>query len=256
MTHVGYHPAMPHLYAESFAPWCEKARWALDHHRVRYRYTEHVPMLGELALRIAAGRARGLVTVPLLVHGDEVLMDSVAIARHAEREGEGAPLFPAEHEDEITAWNQRSEEVMTSGRALLLPRLGRSSGAVREQLPPFIPNALRPMLQPLASSGVSYIARKYGVRAEDGPVHESRVRAALEPLRAALAAGRERLVGDTLSFADITMATALQFILPVADRYIALGPSTREAWTHQALASEYADLLAWRDRLYAAARHP
>lgn len=247
---------MPRLYAESFAPWCEKARWALDHHRIRYRYTEHVPMLGEIALRIAARRARGLVTVPLLVQGDEVLMDSVAIARYAERNGEGAPLFPAAHDHEITAWNQRSEEVMTSGRAMLLPRLEQSSGALREQLPPFVPNVLRPALQPLASSGVSYLSRKYGIRGEDGPAHEARARAALDALRAALADGRERLVGDTLSFADITMATALQFIRPVADRYITLGPSTREAWTHPVLASEYADLLAWRDRLYAAARHP
>ena len=68
-------------------------------------------------------------------------------------------------------------------------------------------------------------------------------------LRAALD-GREHLL-DAFSFADITMATSLQFILPVDDRYIALGPATRDAWTHPTLASEYADLLAWRDRLYA-----
>ena len=213
-------------------------------------------MLGEIRLRIAGRRARGRVTVPLLVDGDEVLMDSVAIARHAEREGQGAPLFPAGCDDEITAWNERSEEVMTAGRAMLLPRLGQSAGALREQLPPFVPRALRPMLKPLASSGVSYLARKYGVRFEDGPAHESRARASLDTLRSALADGRERLVGEALSFADITMATALQFILPVADHSMPLGPATREAWTHQALASEYADLLVWRDQLYAEARHP
>jgi glutathione S-transferase len=246
----------PRLYAESFAPWCEKARWALDHHRVRYRYTEHVPMLGEMRLRIAARRARGIVTVPLLVHGDEVLMDSVAIARHAEQLGEGTPLFPAGRDDEITVWNERSEAVMTAGRAMLLLRLADSTDALREQLPAFVPRAVRPMLQPLASSGVSYLARKYGIRSEDAPAHESRARAALDTLRSTLADGRKRLIGDAFSFADITTATALQFILPVADPYMPLGPSTREAWTHQALATEYADLLTWRDELYADARHP
>jgi mercuric reductase len=50
------------------------------------------------------------------------------------------------------------------------------------------------------------------------------------------------------SFADITMAASLQFILPVAERFISLGPATREAWTHHGLAAEYPDLLAWRDR--------
>jgi glutathione S-transferase len=246
---------MTRLYAESFAPWCEKARWALDHHRVPYEYTEHLPMLGELALRLAARKWSGRVTVPLLVDGGEVLMDSVAIARWAEGRGAGSPLFPAERDDEIAEWNERSEAVMTSGRALLLPRLAQSSAALREQLPPFIPGALRGALQPLASSGVGYLSRKYGIRADDFSEHESHVRAALDALRAALDDGREHLL-DAFSFADITMATSLQFILPVADRYIALGPATREAWTHPALASEYADLLAWRDRLYAKRRPP
>lgn len=243
-----------HLYAESFAPWCEKARWALDHHGVPYRYTEHVPMVGELSLRIAARKMRGLVTVPLLVDGDEVLMDSVAIARHAERQGSGTPLFPAGREEAIAAWNERSEAVMTSGRAMLLGRLGQSSAALREQLPPFVPGALRGLLEPLASSGVGYLARKYGIRPGEDAPHEARAREALEALRAALG-GREWLL-DGFSFADITMATSLQFIQPVGDEYMALGPATREAWTHSTLAAEHSDLLAWRDRLYAARRRP
>ena len=60
------------------------------------------------------------MTVPLLVHGDEVLMDSVAIARHAERVGEGPALFAGGCDDEITAWNERSEVVMSAGRAMLM----------------------------------------------------------------------------------------------------------------------------------------
>ena len=240
---------MARLYAESFAPWCEKARWALDHHRVPYDYTEHLPMIGELRLRSAARKWSGRVTVPLLVDGGEVLMDSVAIARWAERRGSGSPLFPAEHDEAIAAWNERSEIVMTAGRALLMPRIAASSPALREQLPPFVPRSLRGALEPLASSGVGHLTRKYGIRANDHSHDESRARAALDVLRAALDA-REHLL-DAFSFADITMATSLQFILPVDDRYIALGPATRDAWTHPTLASEYADLLAWRDRLYA-----
>ena len=38
---------------------------------------------------------------------------------------------------------------------------------------------------------------------------------------------------------------------PVDGRYIFLGPATREVWTHGRLATDYPDLLAWRDRLYA-----
>ncbi|MGA9523810.1 MAG: glutathione S-transferase N-terminal domain-containing protein [Myxococcaceae bacterium] len=252
---------MLHLYAESFAPWCEKARWALDHHGIPYRYTEHVPMIGELRLRLAARRLRGRVTVPLLVHGRDVLMGSVAIARFAERvrqrndASRSTPLFPVGREADLETWNARSESVMTSGRAMLLARLLRSPAALREQLPSFIPKALRPVLQPLASSGVHFLARKYGVRFGEDATHLTRARAALDSLRAALEGGRAWLL-DGFSFADITMATSLQFILPVADRYMSLGPGTREAWTHPTIASEYADLLAWRDGVYTARRRP
>ena len=242
------------LYAESFAPWCETARWALDHHRVSYRWREHVPLLGELALRIVARRPFGRVTVPLLLDGSLVLMDSVAIARHAESRGKGTPLFPPAAEPAIAAWIDRSQRVMTSGRALLLPRIAHSRDALREQLPGSIPDALRPALQPVAAAGVSYLMRKYAVRADDEAHDESVVRQALDELRAALAGGRDHLLEDRLSFADVAMAVSLQFILPVADQYIALGAATRAAWTHPALAADHGDLLAWRDRLYRSCR--
>ncbi len=242
------------LYAESFAPWCETARWALDHHGVSYRCREHIAMLGEVALRVAGRRLFGRVTVPLFVDGPVVLMDSVAIARHAERRGQGAPLFPPSEELALASWIDSSQAVMTSGRAMLLPRMSRSPDALREQLPHSIPGLLRPVLQPVAAAGVAHLMRKYAVRAGDEAHHESVTRQELDGLRAALAGGRDHLLGDRLSFADIAMAVSLQFVMPVADRYIPLGTATRAVWTHPALAADYNDLLAWRDRLYDSGR--
>jgi glutathione S-transferase len=43
----------------------------------------------------------------------------------------------------------------------------------------------------------------------------------------------------------------LQAVVPVAHEFIRLGPASREAWTNPRLAADYADLVAWRDRLYA-----
>lgn len=242
---------MAHLYAESFAPWCEKARWALDHHGVAYAYTEHVPMIGDARLRAAARRPAGLVTVPLLVDGDQVIMSSFDIARHAERIGKGPPLFPEDVADAVITWNERSDAVMIAGRAMLLGRMQASRAALREQLPPFVPRVLRGLLTPIASMGVRHLVRKYDVRAGEEARHEDATRASLDLVRAARADGRPFLAGDTFSYADITMAASLQFVLPVAERYIALGPATREVWTHGGLAAEYPDLLAWRDALYA-----
>jgi glutathione S-transferase len=242
------------LYAESFAPWCEKVRWALDHHRIPYREIDQVPLLAEVTLRIATRRLRRRMTMPLLIDGDVVLMNSFDIARYAEAHGGGAPLFPARREDEVAAWNERSEAVMTSGRAMLLPRMSRNPQALREQVPPFVPRVLGPVAQGAASLGVSHLMRKYNIRVGEDARHDTESRRALDQLRAALADGRKHLLGDLFSYADIAMAAALQFILPVDGRHIRLGPATREAWTHPRLAADYADLLAWRDSLYATRR--
>jgi glutathione S-transferase len=239
------------LFAESFAPWCEKARWALDHHRVAYRWREHVPVVGEPALRLASRRWRGPVTVPLLVGDGVRLMDSQDIARYAERAGQGRTLFPPGREEALARWNERSEAMMVAGRALLLQRLLASREALREQLPPALPSGWRPGLEGVAAFGVRYLMKKYGVEPQETARHESACRDALTALRGGLQAGDAHLIEGQLSFADIAMATALQFILPVAERWMPLGPAT-----HPALAADHADLLAWRDDLYARHRTP
>jgi hypothetical protein len=50
------------------------------------------------------------------------------------------------------------------------------------------------------------------------------------------------------------MATLLQGIAPVSDHFLKIGPATRAAWTQPELSAEYADLVAWRDRLYESRR--
>jgi glutathione S-transferase len=72
-------------------------------------------------------------------------------------------------------------------------------------------------------------------------------------LRAGLAVSSPYLQGS-FTYADIVMAGLLQGISPVDNRFMKIGPGARAAWTQPALASEYADLIAWRDRLYESRR--
>lgn len=252
---MGQH-TRPRLYSESFAPWCEKARWALDHHGIRYRNIEHVPLLGELRLRWIARRTRGRATVPLLVTNGTRLNDSLLIAHWAENTGMGSPLFPSEWTDNIASWNHRSESLMEAGRALLLPRLLANDAALLEQLPPFIPSIFRPGMKPAATAGVKFIMRKYNTTAGKQEEHEAAAREMLYTMRNALENSNRYLVGDRFTYADIAMAGALQFFAPVAEDFIRLGPATRTAWTHALIAAEYTDLVEWRDRLYIEHRNP
>lgn len=237
------------LYGLSQSAWTEKARWALDHHSVAYRYHEHVPLLGELFLRAKArSRPKGTkASVPLLADGDAAYCGSLAVARHADSIGRGEPLFPADRDHDVVRWAELSDRAIAAGRARVLAGLRVNRQAQREALPPFIPGALRGVLAPMASTAAMFIGSKYHVSRDPDAEGAAVLRPAFDELREALG-GRPYLLGS-FSFADIAMAAALQ-TLRVRERS-PLGPGTRAIWENVALARDYEDLLGWRDALYA-----
>ncbi len=120
------------LVGEGFSPWTEKARWALDHHGVRYHYEEYVPLVDEPWLRLRARRLGGRISVPFLLGPGVALGDSFAIAREAERIGHGAALLPPHLLPLIETWNERSERLIAAGRAQVLARTDASAAAQRD----------------------------------------------------------------------------------------------------------------------------
>jgi glutathione S-transferase len=239
---------MRQLVGLSMSPWTEKARWALDHHGLAYRFAHFVPLVGEPLLRLRVRPKRGKLTVPVLLEDDRALTDSFEIARHADRVGSLARLFPTEHDDAIRRYDALSERALSAGRALVFHRMARSRDAQAESVPPFVPRPLRPSAAPLAAMTVRYLARKHGAD-EDAARAEVVLAEALDQLRAELG-GRAHLL-DRMSYADVTMAVVLQCVEPVGDRFIRLGPATRTCWRTPALVERFRDLVEWRDALYA-----
>jgi glutathione S-transferase len=231
------------------SPWSERARWVLDHHRIAYQTVEHVPILGERRLRRLLGDPPRRVTVPVLQVGEELLSDSWDIARYADRVGSAEPLIPPAHEATVRRWHDLAERAMSAARPLTLQRLLQSHDALREALPPPVPRWARSLLWPVAAWVTRRFAHKYGADLTETAAPRATVQAALAELRTALGAGDHLL--SAFSYADIAMATLLQGVVPVADRFIPLGPATRAAWTQAELAQPNEDLVAWRDRLYA-----
>lgn len=236
------------LFGLWYSPWTAKARWALDHHRVPYEYTEHVPMLGEALLRWHARRPTGKVTVPLLVTDGGPITDSFAIAEWAERNGRGSPLFPEAGRREIEAWNARSERALAAGRALVVARTARSDRAKEEALPPFVPAPLRPAMRAVATTGILFFRLKYGLGDAGEEERRAVIADELRALREALR-GRLYLLGD-FSYADVVMAVTLQLVRPADTARMRESAGTREAWTDPVLESDFGDLLAWRDEIY------
>ncbi|MEZ4296251.1 MAG: glutathione S-transferase family protein [Polyangiaceae bacterium] len=245
---------MIELVGLSYSPWTEKARWALEHHSVSFRYVEHMPMVGELALRWRVGRPTGKATVPVLSTPGGPVTDSLAIAEYAEHQGRGARLFPAGKRGAIAQWNARSESLLAAARGLVVARTARNEGALAEALPGFVPPNLRRRLAFVAATGTAFFRWKYRLDAEGEEPRRAAVAAELRALREGLA-GRPYLRGG-FTYADIAMAVTLQVVRPVADEHWHLRPNTREAWGDPALAPDFADLLDWRDALFARHRTP
>lgn len=242
------------LYGLSQSPWTEKARWALDHHAIAYRYHEHVPVLGEVLLRMKArNRPRGTkASVPLLVDGDEVLCSSLDIARHADAIGRGEPLFPKGAEHDVQHWSEVSDRIIAAGRAKVLVGLRENRDAQREALPAFIPGPLRSALTPMATTAAMFLGSKYDVPPDPAAVAERELRPALVEIEKRLAAGSYLL--GSFTFADIAIAASLQALMPRKES--TLGPATREIWSNESLARDFEDVLAWRDAIYAKHRSP
>jgi glutathione S-transferase len=189
----------------------------------------------------------------VLFSEDGPIHDSFEIARWADVHGTGPALLPEGMKAEIGRWNELSERGLAAGRALLIPRLDASADAKRESLPKFFPKPIRGLMTPLATSAVRFIGRKYDEAAHARA--EATLDEVLAKLRAALAERKERTVlPGGLTYADLAMGVLLQLVRPVDNRFIRLGPATREAWTHRAMAERYADLVEWRDELYARSR--
>jgi len=234
-----------------YSPWTEKARWALAHHAVPYRYEEYVPMLGEPLLRVRARRPFGRVTVPVLLDDGHAVFDSWEIARLAERTGAGAPLFPPAREAQVRAWNERGETALRAARSLIVYRMGRDRAAQAEALPAFIPAPLRPHLASVAKLGTSFVGAKYRAGAAGTFESEGVVRDVLEALRTGLDGGRKSYLLGGFTYADVAMSVVLQAVRPVRHPAVTLGEASRAAWGHEELARSYADLVEWRDSLYA-----
>ena len=235
------------LVAISYSPWSEKARWALDHHGLSYREERYLSVVDEPMMRLRLRRWRGKITIPILFATKEVLTDSLEIARYADRHGHGPPLFP---NDEVEAWNDASERALAAGRVLATLRVSKQPEALLEHVPSSLDFLPRPIARRVALQGVNYLRTKYSFEAEQAA--EAAIRQVLMELRGALRE-EEFLLGD-FSYADIAMALALQFVAPVADRWIRLGPASRKCWTTPQLAEDFDDLVRWRDHIYATRR--
>jgi glutathione S-transferase len=187
--------------------------------------------------------------VPVLLTEDKAIADSDEIARWADERGSGPSLFPDQHRDAIEHWIRRSQEGLAAGRAVSLVRVLADDDAVVELTPPWL-RKLGPIARAVGRSGVARTRRKYTRDARTDEEHQRTLEGVLDELRAALGPKPTTLLG-TFTYADICAAQVLSFVQPPDRKYLRLGKANAAAFGDPALAARYADLVAWRDALYA-----
>jgi len=231
------------LIGESFSPWTKKARWALEHCDVPYRYKEYTPTLSEPGLRWKLKQWTGTVSVPVLFADQQVLRGSWDIACYANESVVDRRLG---NMTSMLQWNEKSEAALSEGRTRVVRCIQSDDRALIESLPAFIPKPLRPAMKFVARDAVKRLDRKYAHLVEPGALRQ-----ALTSTRKALSQSENDYLSGTFSYADIAMAVVVEVIAPIARVQPPLGPVTEQCWHDSSLSVEFADLLDWRDRLAA-----
>jgi len=186
--------------------YCEKARWALDRAGMPYREERHVQGIH----RLAAKRAGGGATVPVLVTPDGAIGESQEILAWVDaRTPPEQRLFPGEPEErrEVERLCRRfDEELGPKGRRLMyVHMLAQRKLALRfnnDGVPPWEDRTIR--------YGWPLIVRVIGRALEISPGIETADEAAvwreLDYVAELLADGRPYLCGERFGAADLTFA--------------------------------------------------
>lgn len=248
-----------------YSPWSMQARWVFHLHRLPYRFEPYMVMLGEPVLRARLSRIEGRLvreklSVPVLVDGSRVVHDSRAIAELADEEGVrvrgGRTLFPREQLAAMDRWLDRLELAKKAGRLLATERMLGDDAAILGAMPEGWPGVLKRASLPVGRRASRFILDKYGGRSFEGPdgkpghYDQAGLRALVRDVLVAAADTLERhryLLGDELTFADLSLVTALQFVSP-SPALARMDAAFTRTWTDEALAKELSGLLATRDR--------
>jgi len=212
------------------SPWSERVRWAFAFKRLPYEKQNYEAGVDEAAVKKLTGQAM----VPVLIAGDKVIPDSSAILDWLEETRPEPALLPksAKERAMVTLWEEIALNAMgPHGRTLITGRLLRID-------------------DPEAQKSGKYFAGKYGY--SEFAEEQSRLTATriLTSLRDTLS-GRQYLVGDTFTRADVTVAAMLMLWKAAPQEFFVFTPELRFVYLDK-LGDDpaFSEVFAWRDRMY------
>lgn len=238
---------MPDLVHIPFSPWSFRARTSLDAQGVSYRKVVYTTMLSEPWLRFKLGQWSGKVSVPVLLLDDGGhVRNGIDIAAWGSKTA-SHPLITDVNRADCEAVEQLADTLLEAGRIRTTRRVLADEAALFESLPTVV-KKLGPLALVIGRKAAGDLLRKYPTADDADDACLTRMTDALDGIAARLG-DRPYVLGDQLSYADITAAAALSFVSPHTSA--PLGPRSVPCWTEPTLVARHPHLLTWRDRIVA-----
>ena len=208
-------PVRLRLITIPISHYCEKARWALERCGLPYRERRHVQGIH----RIAARRAGGGQTVPVLVTPQRVIAESEQILLWVDRRTPGEErLFPSQEPargEALSLCRRFDEQLGPRGRRLMYVHML----AQRRLALPYNNAGVPPWEDRVVRWGwplmAGFLRRELGIAPGTAGEDEAVVFGELDHAAGLLADGRPYLCGERFGAADLTFAAlAASVLLP------------------------------------------
>lgn len=230
---------MLELFTFRISHFSEKIRWCLDASGLDYRETRWTPVIHAPEALI---KGRQGTTVPILSTSRGRVQDSTRILRWLERAVPSSPILPAAGplRDEAFALEEQLDRV---GRAVIVwcyaPVID-DTDAMMQLWTPDSSAADKRILRGIFPAVRWMLRNSYGINAAGANTARTVIDETFALLDARLKAGNTYLVGDRLSFVDITACALLGPLL---------GPPEHAFWSQPVVRAMMAPLSReWRDR--------
>jgi glutathione S-transferase len=195
------------LYGFQISHYTEKVRWAMDYCGVEYREVQWTPMFSIPRAHLKAGGR----TLPFIEVGRETIQDSTRILHWLHEHRQPFPVMPADEEqrrDAMTIEDLVDDVGFDIIRFMYATLADYPADLVRLwgwSATPFTRFALRSIMPT-----TKYLMRyNIGFTADEQARGIERIDRVMDALDAKLSDGREFLVGEQLSIADISAASIL-----------------------------------------------
>jgi glutathione S-transferase len=183
--------------------YCEKARWALDRAGIEYREERHIQGVH----MVAARRAGGGITAPVLVTPDRVLTESADILEWVD--GQAPPsmrLFPAERDEVDAACRRFDEKLGPHGRRLMYVYALKDKELVLSFNNAGVPRWEDRLIRTGWPIVLQFAKRRLDIRPGVEKLDERIVWDEFDYAAELLADGRPYLCGERFTAADLTFA--------------------------------------------------